>query len=238
MKFGSKKSAYSKAHAGVAAHTKPDEYLTAAAPPPDRTSQRGRAYFLGIGGSPPSTCALAEIRALADCEDGLEDIELHESYVDHHIGEAVTIVENVYARRGALERFAAYGQVAAPGQATLPTAPFEAGDTPIIDGPPYGVHVIGCTEDVTVVDEHTWTGTTRQGGQGDGGIMAFNSSWHVKMDIHGQPRLFAGDGQRYVVAIGRVGKLGRDTDDASGETTGATDPAPPMTTGGQGAADE
>ena len=231
MKFGSKKSTYSKAHAGVSAHVKPDEYLIAAAPPPDRTSAQGRHYFL----SAPSTCALAEMRALGDCEDGLEDIELHESYVEHHIGEAVTIVENVYARRGALERFTGYGGV---GGVTLPTKPFEAGDTPIIDGPPYGIHVIGCTEDVTVsADGLTWTGTTRQGGQGDGGIMAFNSSWHVKKDVHGQDRLFAGDGLRYVVAVGRVGMLGRDTDDVPDHARD-TDVAPPMPTSGNGAEDE
>ncbi len=211
MKFGLLKATYSKAHAGVSAHVKPDEYLIAAAPLPDRTSMQGRHYFL----SAPSTCALAEMRALGDCENGIEDIELHESYVEHHIGEAVSIVENVYIRRGALERFAGYGQVATSGQATLPTEPFEAGDTPIIDGPPYGIHVIGCTEDVTIVDEKTWIGTTRQGGQGDGGIMAFNSSWHIKPDIHGQLRLFAGDGQRYVIAVGRTNKLGRDTDTTS-----------------------
>ena len=213
MKFGSKSSAHAKTHAGCSVHVNTALYFESVAPVPDRTSVVGRHYFL----AGPSTCALAAIRNVCDCEDGIEDIQGHESYAEHHIGEAVTIIEEIFARRGALERFTGYGQ---EGGDTLPLTPFQAGDVPIIDGPPYGIHVITCTEDVTVSEDgKTWTGQTQQGGQGDGGVMLFASSWHVKPDGRGQPRLFAGDGQRYVVAVGRVGKLGRDTDDTPENVT-------------------
>lgn len=188
MKFGEKIAAFARAHVGCSAHHNPDLYLEAVAPPADRTGPHV-AYF--ISPHPPSTCALFASRCLAD-GGGLDDKEINEDYA-LEVGSAVANVQIVAQRRNALEH------------TTCPTVPFAEGDIVIIDGPPYGVHVVVITEDVTVQPDGSWTGKTAQGGQADGGVQAFDSSWHVRGG-----KMYAGTGQRNVIMVARAAKFGID----------------------------
>lgn len=188
MKFGQRVAAFARAHAGCSAHHNPALYLEAVAPPADRTTAWGAAYFLA---SPPSTCALFASRCQA--AGGCDDEEINGSY-STRIGSAVGNVQTVAMRRRAWE----------PG---MPNAPFEEGDIPIIDGPPYGVHVIVCVEDCVVQPDGSWRGRTVQGGQADGGVQAFDSTWHFR-----DGKLYAGDSQRHVIGVARAAKMRMDDD--------------------------
>ncbi len=201
MTGGEKIAAFAKAHAPCAAHANLALYLSAVAPPADRVSP-GSAYFTP---HPPSTCALFASRCMADGA-GITDREINEDYT-LEIGSAVVNVQTVAMRRGAWK----------PG---TPTEPFRVGDIPIIDGPPYGVHVIVCVEDCAVAADGSWTGATVQGGQGDGGVQAFASSWHWRGG-----KLYAGTGERYVIGVVRAALLGcDDAVDPSGPADESTDP--------------
>jgi hypothetical protein len=197
--FGQKIGTWARAHTDCSVLKNKELYLESVAPPADRVQGAGLRYMM----AGPSTCALYGCRALAD-GGGLTDEEITEDYT-LEIGTAVANVQIVAARHLALERLVAFGTAAKAGEHTLPVDPFLEGDIVIINGPPWGVHVIVCTGDVAVsADGQTWTGPTCQGGQANGGVESFASTWHVRPDALGQLRLFAGSGARYVVQIVRA----------------------------------
>jgi len=215
MKFGKRIGAFARAHAGCSLHKKFELYREAVVPKDDRGTAFEKEYF---DIRAPRTCALfaaqclaaAEEEALAAGDDVNVDLVLEEHY---KIGNAIAEDEFVGGQHHALELFTPFGGVPAGGQATMPTEPFAEGDIPIINGPPYGPHVIVCSGDVVVKDEATWEGPTVQGGQSDGGVEAFDTTWHVKHYEHGLLRLFAGNGARYVVAVIRARKFEYDDAD-------------------------
>jgi hypothetical protein len=194
---GEKIAAFARAHAPAACHSNLALYLDAVAPDVDHVPP-GSSYFTP---HPPSTCALFASRCLSKGA-GLVDREITEDYT-HEIGTAVANVQVVAMRRKAWIL-------------GTPSEPFQIGDIPIIDGPPYGVHVIVCVEDCTVGPDGSWRGQTVQGGQGDGGVQAFASSWQWR-----GRELYAGTSQRHVIGFVRASLLG--CDDA---ITGAVSVAP------------
>lgn len=208
MTFGQRVGAWARVHVNASVHHNQALYLESVAPLADRSDPSGLHYFL----AGPSTCALYACRALGD-GGGLDDPECHDqeitrSYVQE-IGTAVANVQIVGGRHHALETFTPFGW--ATDQ--LPHAPIETfleGDIPIINGPPYGVHVIVCSGDAVVQPDGSWRGPTCQGGQADGGVQAFDTTWTFRQDSRGLIRCFAGASQRHVIAVVRAAKIDAD----------------------------
>lgn len=202
--FGNCLASFAETHTGCTAHINVPLYLEAVAPDVDHV-EPGLAYF--VNARPPSTCGLFGSRCIAAAlaSMGLPVPDYFTlSYPGREIGEAVENVEKAATSHGAWE----------PG---TPTAPFLRGDIVVIG---YEEHVVVCTADVTVQPDGSWTGETAQGGQIDGGVQAFASTWHWKTG-----KLYAGtaaaNGTRYVLGVMRATKMAPDA--PPGDPSGPAD---------------
>lgn len=200
MKFGQRVASFARAHAGCDQSTHPDMYREAVVPKADRGTSFEAQYFRHNPNL--STCALFGDQCLAAGEEGQGapiDLVLENHYI---IGTAVGNVQFVGGEHNALERYA-------PGQ--YPTEPFAEGDIPIIDGPPYGVHVIVNVEDAEVLADGRWRAKTVEGGQANGGVQAFEHFWEVRNGS----MYPSSTSHRRVIAVVRARKFGFDTEEIS-----------------------
>jgi hypothetical protein len=205
--FGDALADFAVAHAGCAAHVDVERYLEAVAPLVDRTGPE-RYYYVN---KPPSTCGLSASQSIAAAMVAMGlpvPDRFDESYPKDEIGTAVSNVETTAKEHGAWE-------------AGEPTEPFKRGDVVLIDGPPYGEHVVQCVADVVVNADGSWSGRTVQGGQADGGVQAFDSTWRFEGG-----ELYAGLSKRDVRGVMRAAKMAPDVPSAphGGPADDTTDP--------------
>lgn len=206
MKLGQQIAAFARAHAGCDQSHNAKMYQEAVVPVADRGTPFEAQYF--DHNANLSTCALFGDQCLAAGESSQGapvDLKLSGHYI---IGTAVGNVQWVGGEHSALE---SYG----PGE--HPTEPIAEGDLVIIDGPPYGVHVIVNVEDAEVLADGRWRAKTVEGGQANGGVQAFEHFWEVR----GGSMYPSHTSQRRVIAVIRARKFGFDTDAAPGEVVRA-----------------